>query len=115
MKTPPYVEAAEELRPNKEQWEAYESKGNCVVLAGPGSGKTRVITIKIARFLDEHVRRPQRLGCITSSNACVSELFARLRKLGVADDERLLISTVHSFCLTELVLPFAKQIGRAHV
>ena len=111
MKTPPYVEAAEELRPNKEQWRAYESKGNCVVLAGPGSGKTKVITIKIARLLDEHVRRPQRLACITYSNACVSELFARLRKLGVADDERLLITTVHSFCLTELVRPFAKLAG----
>jgi ATP-dependent DNA helicase Rep/DNA helicase-2/ATP-dependent DNA helicase PcrA len=111
MKTPPYIEAAEELRPNKEQWRAYESAGNCVVLAGPGSGKTKVITIKIARLLDEHVRRPQRLGCITYSNTCVSELVARLRKLGVADDERLLISTVHSFCLTELVVPFAKLAG----
>lgn len=111
MKMPPYVEAAEELRPNKEQWRAYESTGNCVVLAGPGSGKTKVITIKIARLLEENVRRPQRLGCITYSNICVSELFARLRKLGVADDERLLISTVHSFCLTELVLPFAKLAG----
>ena len=35
----------------------------------------------------------------------------RLRKLGVVDDNRLLLSTVHSFCLTELVLPYA-QTGR---
>jgi ATP-dependent DNA helicase Rep/DNA helicase-2/ATP-dependent DNA helicase PcrA len=111
MKTPPYIEVSEELRPNSGQWSAYESKGNCVVLAGPGSGKTKVITIKIARLLDENVRRPQRLGCITYSNACAAELFTRLRKLGVADDERLVISTVHSFCLTELVLPYAELAG----
>jgi len=111
MNTPPYIEAAEELRKNNEQWQAYESEGHCVVLAGPGSGKTKVITIKIARLLDEDVRLPRRLACITYSNACVGELFRRLQQLGVADDERLLISTVHSFCLAELVLPFARLAG----
>lgn len=111
MNAAPYIEAAEELRPNKEQWRAYESTGNCVVLAGPGSGKTKIITIKIARLLAEDVRRPRGLACITYSNACVGELLTRLRKLGVADDQRLLISTVHSFCLTELVLPYARLAG----
>jgi len=106
-----YAETAEELRDNKEQWEAYESKGNCIVLAGPGAGKTKTITVKIARLLDEEVRRPRRLACITYSNACVGELLARLQKLGVVDDRRLLLSTVHSFCLTELVLPYARLAG----
>ena len=45
-----YVEAAKALRGNDEQWEAYESDGNCVVLAGPGAGKTKTITIKLARL-----------------------------------------------------------------
>jgi ATP-dependent DNA helicase Rep/DNA helicase-2/ATP-dependent DNA helicase PcrA len=113
MNTPAYVEAAEELRSNAEQWQAYESEGNCVVLAGPGSGKTKVITIKIARLLSETVRKPQRLACITFSNACVGELKSRLQKLGVAEDERLLLSTVHSFCLSELVAPYARLAGLA--
>jgi superfamily I DNA/RNA helicase len=103
-----YVEAAKALRGNDEQWEAYESDGNCVVLAGPGAGKTKTITVKLARLLAEEIRAPQRLACITYSNACVGELLARLRKLGVADDGRLRLATVHSFCLTELVLPYAK-------
>src|SRR5581483_11899333 len=106
-----YVETANELRANKEQWDAYESEGNCVVLAGPGAGKTKTITVKIARLLDEEIRRPRRLACITYSNACVGELLTRLRKLGIVDDKRLSLSTVHSFCLSELVLPYARIAG----
>lgn len=111
MSAAPFVAAAGELRDNPGQWAAYESEGNCVVLAGPGAGKTKTITIKIARLLCESVSKPQRLACITYSNACVGELKARLRKLGLADDDRLVISTVHSFCLTELVLPYARLAG----
>ncbi|MGC2332420.1 MAG: ATP-dependent helicase [Candidatus Acidiferrales bacterium] len=111
MSTNPYLEAAEELRGNAGQWRVYESDGNCVVQAGPGGGKTKTITIKIARLLSETVRRPRRLACITYSNACVGELRGRLRKLGIAEDDRLLLSTVHSFCLTELVLPYARLVG----
>lgn len=110
---PAYLVAAEDLRGNEDQWNAYESTGNCVILAGPGSGKTKTITIKIARLLAEKVRRPQRIACITYSNACISELRSRLTKLGVEDGNRTLISTVHSFCLTELVLPYAAMAGLA--
>lgn len=34
-----YLNAAEDLRENPGQWRAYNCEGNCVVLAGPGSGK----------------------------------------------------------------------------
>ncbi len=107
----PYLEAAEDLRGNKDQWRAYKSTGNCVILAGPGSGKTKTITVKIAQLLAEDVPRPRRLACITYSNSCVGELRSRLSKLRVGDSDRLLISTVHSFCLTELVLPYATLAG----
>lgn len=110
---PAYLVAAEDLRGNEDQWNAYESTGNCVILAGPGSGKTKTITVKIARLLAETVRRPQRIACITFSNACVGELRSRLNKLGVDDGNRSLIATVHSFCLTELVLPYAAMAGVA--
>ncbi len=109
--TPPYIKAAEDLRGNEGQWKAYQSTGNCVILAGPGSGKTKTITVKIARLLAEDVRRPRRIACITYSNACVGELRSRLIKLGIDNSDRLLLSTVHSFCLTELVLPYAAMTG----
>jgi ATP-dependent DNA helicase Rep/DNA helicase-2/ATP-dependent DNA helicase PcrA len=111
MSKPLHAVAAESLKKNNEQLEAYESEGNCVVLAGPGAGKTKTMTIKLARLLEEEVRAPQRLACITYSNACVSEIRGRLKKLGVAEDSRLLLATVHSFCLTQLVLPYARLAG----
>ncbi|MBD9359523.1 ATP-dependent helicase [Methylomonas fluvii] len=108
---PPYLKVAEDLRGNEDQWRAYRSSGNCVILAGPGSGKTKTITVKIAQLIAEDVRRPRRIACITYSNACVGELRSRLTKLGVDDGDRLSLSTVHSFCLTELVLPYAAMAG----
>lgn len=108
-----YRKAGEDLRDNPEQWSAYESTGSCVILAGPGSGKTKTITIKVARMLAEDVQAPQRIACITYSNACVGELRTRLSRLTPDDDRRLLVSTVHSFCLTDIVLPYAKLAGLA--
>lgn len=106
-----HLKAVEDLRGNEDQWRAYQSTGNCVILAGPGSGKTKTITVKIAQLLAEDVRRPRRLACITYSNSCVGELRSRMSKLGADDGDRLLLSTVHSFCLTELVSPYAALAG----
>lgn len=108
---PAYVAAAEDLRGNDDQWAAYEAPGNCAILAGPGSGKTKTITVKIARLLAQDVHRPRRIACITYSNACVGELRSRLSRLGIDDGDRLVLSTVHSFCLTDLVLPYASMAG----
>lgn len=106
-----YRTDASSLRANPGQWAAYESTGNCVILAGPGSGKTKTITIKIARMLAEDVHSPRRIACITYSNACVSELRSRMRQLKIKQESRLLLSSVHSFCLTELVQPYGKLAG----
>ncbi|MBZ9737168.1 ATP-dependent helicase [Mesorhizobium sp. CA18] len=103
-----YLRAAEQLRDNKGQWDAYNSKGNCVVLAGPGSGKTKTLTIKLARMLAEDVEEPRGLACITYNNECARELETRLDALGVQQDRRVFIGTVHSFSLTQIVLPYAK-------
>jgi len=103
---PPYMLAAEELRKNKGQWEAYESEGNCVILAGPGSGKTKTLTIKLARMLAEDVRPSRGIACITYNNQCARELKRRLSRLGVEDGRRASIGTLHSFCLRHVVLPY---------
>lgn len=108
---PTYFDAAEDLRDNPGQWQAYESSGNCVLLAGPGSGKTKTLTIKIARMLEEDVRPPRRIACITFSNECVREIRKRLESLGVAARKHLFVGTVHSFCLKEVVIPFGRLAG----
>jgi superfamily I DNA/RNA helicase len=106
-----YLSAAEDLRRNDRQWAAYESRGHCVVLAGPGSGKTKVLTTKMARMLAEDVRPPHGIACITYNNQCVKELKKRLGKLGIDEGSRAFIGTVHSFCLREVLIPYAKLAG----
>ena len=69
-----YLRAARELEGNEGQWEAYDSTSHCVVLAGPGSGKTKVLTIKLARMLVEDVHAPRGIACITYNNECAREL-----------------------------------------
>ena len=103
-----YVRAAEDLKQNPFQWAAYESKGHCVVLAGPGSGKTKVLTTKMARMLSEDVRRPRGIACITYSNQCAKELKQRLGKLGIEEGPNVFIGTVHSFCFRQVVVPYAQ-------
>jgi len=110
---PAYMLAAEALRKNKGQWKAYESKGNCVILAGPGSGKTKTLTIKMARMLAEDVRPPRGIACITYNNQCARELRRRLGELGVEDGRRAAIGTLHSFCLQHIVRPYARLAGIA--
>lgn len=104
----PHMLAAEQLKKNAEQWKAYNSIGNCVILAGPGSGKTKTLTIKLARILAEDVRSPRGIACITYSNQCGRELKKRLSLLGIEDDSRVSIGTLHSFCLKHIVLPYAQ-------
>lgn len=106
-----YRYAARDLERNEGQWEAYESTSHCAVLAGPGSGKTKVLTIKLARMLFEDVRAPRGIACITYNNECVRELEARLGALGVESRGRVFIGTVHSFALTQIILPYAKSAG----
>lgn len=107
-----YLKTSEELRENPGQWAAYESTGHCVVLAGPGSGKTKTLTIKLARMLADDVRDPRGIACITYSNECARELKRRLQALGVEERERrVFIGTIHSFSLKHIVAPFALAAG----
>src|ERR1043165_4979997 len=106
-----YLEAAEELRRNKRQLAAYESEGNCIVLAGPGSGKTKVLTTKLARMLAVDVASPRGIVCMTYSSECARELIRRLGRLGVRSSRNLFVGTVHSFCLKSIVLPYARLAG----
>lgn len=104
--------ALAELKPNSEQYDAVIEHGHCVVLAGPGSGKTKTLTTAMARALMDEVVDPRRVACITYSNECATELEERLAKFGVANSDRSFIGTVHSFALTQVIAPYARSIAQ---
>ena len=91
---------------NAKQAEAYAFDGHCAVLAGPGSGKTRVLVAKVARILTQRVDGPRGVACVTFNNEAVRGMRNRLGELGLKPSKRLFIGTVHSFCLASVVAPF---------
>jgi superfamily I DNA/RNA helicase len=103
---PAYQEARKDLKKNEDQWNALTSTGHCVILAGPGSGKTKVLTTKLASVLDEEVDFLQGVACITYSSECARELVKRLRELGIHEEFRTFIGTLHGFCLKYICRPF---------
>ncbi|MBR8061535.1 ATP-dependent helicase [Burkholderia ambifaria] len=102
--------ALADLKANPEQDAAARKREHCVVLAGPGSGKTKTLTTAIARTLVEDVIDPRGIACITYNNECAIELETRLAKLGIVGSERNFIGTVHSFALTQVIAPYARCI-----
>lgn len=108
-----YLRQAEDLRENPGQLRAYDSKGHCVVLAGPGSGKTKTLVLKLARILAEDVKAPRGAACITYSQECARELSRRLEALGLRESDNLFIGTVHGFCLRHIIVPYGHLAGLA--
>jgi DNA helicase-2/ATP-dependent DNA helicase PcrA len=106
-----YLQQAADLLDNPAQLAAYNSTGHCVVLAGPGSGKTKTLVLKLARVLAEDVRAPRGAACITYSQECARELSRRLERLGLREAPNLFIGTVHGFCLRHLLMPYARLAG----
>lgn len=104
------TQALEELKENQEQYSAAYSSDHCVVLAGPGSGKTKTLTITMARLLSEEIDEPRGIACITYNNECAIELESRLIKLGIKPNERIFIGTVHSFALTQIISPYSRCV-----
>ncbi|WP_250460298.1 ATP-dependent helicase [Microbulbifer litoralis] len=104
------AKALTDLEGNTEQHHAVHERGHCVVLAGPGSGKTKTLTTAMARTLMEDVVEPRGVACITYNNECAMELETRLAKLGITSSDRSFIGTVHSFALTQVITPYARCI-----
>lgn len=85
---------------NKEQYEAVTTvEGPLLILAGAGSGKTRVLTYRIANLINNLNIYPSQILAITFTNKAASEMKERVRNIVGNEADNMWITTFHSSCV----------------
>jgi DNA helicase-2/ATP-dependent DNA helicase PcrA len=95
-----------QLTPSQQK-AVFHIEGPLLVLAGPGSGKTRVITYRIAALIESGVR-PYNICAITFTNKAAEEMRQRAAVLGASGGAY--ISTFHSLCV-RILRQYSRQAG----
>ena len=96
---------------NPEQSEAVKHQfGPLLILAGAGSGKTRVITHRIAYLIDEYNVSPYNILAITFTNKAAKEMQERVNSLVEYGAENVWVSTFHSTCV-RMLRKFGESLG----
>lgn len=96
---------------NSEQLKAVKiHDGPILILAGAGSGKTRVITYRIAYLIAKKKAHPRNIMAVTFTNKAAGEMRTRINKLLESDEHKIWIRTFHSTC-AKILRGAAERIG----
>ena len=96
---------------NDKQYEAVVNAGGpCLVIAGAGSGKTKVLTHKIAYLLNEKDIKPWNILAITFTNKAANEMKERIENLVGEATKDMWLGTFHSICV-KILRMFIDRIG----
>ena len=96
---------------NDKQYEAViNTEGPCLVIAGAGSGKTKVLTHKIAYLIGEKGAKPWDILAITFTNKAANEMKERIAALVGDDAKDIWMGTFHSICV-RILRRFIDRIG----
>ena len=96
---------------NDKQYEAVvNTEGPCLVIAGAGSGKTKVLTHKIAYLIDEKGVLPWNILAITFTNKAANEMKERIELLVGDKAKDMWVGTFHSICV-RILRKFIDRIG----
>ena len=96
---------------NDKQYEAViNTDGPCLVIAGAGSGKTKVLTHKIAYLLNEKNIKPWNILAITFTNKAANEMKSRVETLVGEAAKEIWMGTFHSICV-KILRNFIDRIG----
>lgn len=111
--------AAELKKLNKEQREAVEAiEGPVMVVAGPGTGKTQILTLRIANILEKTDTPPESILALTFTESAVASMRKRLAEVAGVVAGRVSIKTIHGFCnevIAEFADAFPQFAGGMHV
>jgi DNA helicase-2/ATP-dependent DNA helicase PcrA len=85
---------------NKEQKLAVDTvDGPLLVVAGPGSGKTEILSLRIGRILQETQMLPSNILCLTFTESASVNMRKRLANLIGTEAYRVAVHTFHNFCV----------------
>jgi DNA helicase-2/ATP-dependent DNA helicase PcrA len=90
-----------------EQHAAVECNGNAYVTACPGSGKTRALTARIAKGIEELKNKKNKVLAVTFTNRSADEIKIRLEENYTIESGRVWAGTIHSFALEWIIKPYA--------